>query len=238
MFSFRATKSFHVNVPSSVPVAVIAGFGPTGREDGMAVGWPGPDSRVDADRRAQVALHAEQPGEASPACHKIRYVVFDVAFKYANPSASRPNPRRSRRPPPRGQVCPRDQGRPRSRRQAHPERRTQGHAAGRMDAPPDGGAAQQFWLKITGTRSSQFRSPTLKHHNPKTRRTNVGENYRGCLRIDVRRSAVLYRKIEGWAAAAMTGQTLSAAWSRSVSLALSRSPRLAVRLRWAALSPA
>jgi len=147
MFSFRATKSFHVNVPSSVPVAVIAGFGPTGREDGMAVGWPGPDSRVDADRRAQVALHAEQPGEASPACHKIRYVVFDVAFKYANPSASRPNPRRSRRPPPRGQVCPRDQGRPRSRRQAHPERRTQGHAAGRMDAPPDGGAAQQFCLR-------------------------------------------------------------------------------------------
>jgi hypothetical protein len=71
-------------------------------------------------------------------------------------------------------------------------------------------AAQQFWLKITGTQSSQFRSPTLKHHNPKTRRTNVGENYRGCLRIDVRRSAVLYRKIEGWASAAMTGRTLSA----------------------------
>ena len=75
----------------------------------------------------------------------------------------------------------------------------------------DAGTAQQFWLKITGTRSSQFRSPSLKHHNPKTHRTNVGENYRGCLRIDVRRSAVLYRKIEGWASAAMTGQTLSAA---------------------------
>jgi hypothetical protein len=75
----------------------------------------------------------------------------------------------------------------------------------------DADAAQQFWLKITGTQSSQFRSPALKHHNPKTHRTNVGENYRGCLRIDVRRSAVLYRKIEGWASVAMTGRTLSAA---------------------------
>jgi hypothetical protein len=75
----------------------------------------------------------------------------------------------------------------------------------------DADAAQQFWLKVTGTQSSQFRSPALKRHNPKTHRTNVGENYRGCLRIDVRRSAVLYRKIEGWASVAMTGRTLSAA---------------------------
>ena len=40
-------------------------------------------------------------------------------------------------------------------------------------------------------------------HNPKTVRKNVGERYRGCLRIDVRRSSDLYRKIEGWAAGAM-----------------------------------
>ena len=31
----------------------------------------------------------------------------------------------------------------------------------------------------------------------------MGENYHGCLRIDVRRSTDLYRKIEGWAAAGM-----------------------------------
>jgi hypothetical protein len=37
------------------------------------------------------------------------------------------------------------------------------------------------------------------------------EDYHGCLRIDVRRSAVLYRKIEGWAFAAMAAQTLSVA---------------------------
>ncbi len=75
----------------------------------------------------------------------------------------------------------------------------------------DAQAAQRFWLKVTGTRPSQFRSPTLKHHNPKTRRTNVGENYHGCLRIDVRRSSELYRRIEGWAAGAMGSRTLSAA---------------------------
>jgi hypothetical protein len=34
--------------------------------------------------------------------------------------------------------------------------------------------------------------------------------YHGCLRIDVRRSGGLYRKIEGWAAAAMSGPVLSA----------------------------
>jgi len=46
--------------------------------------------------------------------------------------------------------------------------------------------------------------PTLKRHNPKTVRKNVGDSYRGCLRINVRRSSGLYRRIEGWARAAMS----------------------------------
>ena len=65
-------------------------------------------------------------------------------------------------------------------------------------------AAQIFWIKVTGADPEQFRRPTLKRHNPKTLRKNVGEDYHGCLRIDVARSAVLYLKIEGWAAAAMS----------------------------------
>jgi hypothetical protein len=64
-------------------------------------------------------------------------------------------------------------------------------------------AAHRFWLDLTGAQPSQFRRPVLKHHNPKTVRKNVGEGYRGCLRIDVRRSGDLYRRIEGWAAGAM-----------------------------------
>lgn len=64
-------------------------------------------------------------------------------------------------------------------------------------------AAQRFWLSITGAQEEQFRRPTLKRHNPKTVRLNVGDDYHGCLRVDVRRCSVLYRQIEGWARAAM-----------------------------------
>ena len=67
----------------------------------------------------------------------------------------------------------------------------------------DAEQAQRFWLEVTGVQPEQFRSPVLKHHNPKTHRMNIGNDYRGCLRIDVRRSADLYRKIESWASAAM-----------------------------------
>jgi hypothetical protein len=34
-------------------------------------------------------------------------------------------------------------------------------------------------------------------------RKNVGDNYHGCLRIDVHRGANLYQRIEGWCLAAM-----------------------------------
>jgi hypothetical protein len=64
--------------------------------------------------------------------------------------------------------------------------------------------AEKFWLQVTGAESSQFRKPTLKRHNPKTVRKNVGESYHGCLRTDVRRSGDLYRQIEGWVSAAMS----------------------------------
>src|SRR5689334_22597909 len=66
-------------------------------------------------------------------------------------------------------------------------------------------AAQRFWLEVTGASAGQFRTPALKHHNPKTIRKNIGDEYRGCLRIDVRRSSILYHRIEGWSAAIMSG---------------------------------
>jgi hypothetical protein len=70
----------------------------------------------------------------------------------------------------------------------------------------DTDAATRFWLEVTGADPAQFRSPTLKRHNPKTVRTKVGEDYHGCLRIDVARSATLYQKIAGWAGEAMRDQ--------------------------------
>lgn len=63
--------------------------------------------------------------------------------------------------------------------------------------------AERFWLTITGAEHHQFLRPVLKRHNPKTIRKNSGDDYHGCLRIDVQRSSHLYRQIEGWARAAM-----------------------------------
>jgi transcriptional regulator with XRE-family HTH domain len=67
----------------------------------------------------------------------------------------------------------------------------------------DVAAAEEFWRSLTCLPVTQFRKPVLKHHNPRTVRKNTGENYRGCLKVDVRCSASLYRQIEGWAAVAM-----------------------------------
>lgn len=63
--------------------------------------------------------------------------------------------------------------------------------------------AGRFWLEVTGAEGEQFRRPTIKRHQPRTVRKNVGVDYRGCLRVEVRRSADLYRRIEGWARAVM-----------------------------------
>ena len=69
----------------------------------------------------------------------------------------------------------------------------------------DSAAAGLFWLAVTGAKPTQFQRPTLKRHNPKTVRKNVGDGYHGCLTIRVYQSADLYRRIEGWARAALNG---------------------------------
>ena len=62
----------------------------------------------------------------------------------------------------------------------------------------DVAAAQDFWLRLTGAQPARFQRPSLKRHNPKTVRLNVGVTYHGCLRIEVLRRGDLYRRIEGW----------------------------------------
>ncbi len=59
-------------------------------------------------------------------------------------------------------------------------------------------AAEAFWRQLVDVDEDQFRKPTLKRHNPRTVRKNVGSDYCGCLIINVRRSTQLYRQIEGW----------------------------------------
>jgi predicted transcriptional regulator len=63
-------------------------------------------------------------------------------------------------------------------------------------------AAEQYWQGLTGAGPEQFHRTTLKKHNPRTPRKNVGADYHGCLIVEVRQSAWLYRRIEGWVRAA------------------------------------
>lgn len=58
-------------------------------------------------------------------------------------------------------------------------------------------AAEQYWADLVNADRSSFNKTTLKKHNPKTVRKNVGDTYRGCLVIKVLKGADLYRRIEG-----------------------------------------
>jgi hypothetical protein len=67
----------------------------------------------------------------------------------------------------------------------------------------DVAAAEQFWRGVTAADPAQFQRTTLKRHNPRTVRKNVGADYHGCLVVRVRQSADLYLRIEGRVRAAM-----------------------------------
>jgi hypothetical protein len=59
-------------------------------------------------------------------------------------------------------------------------------------------AAERYWADLVGVGVDQLGKTTIKKHNPKTVRKNVGEDYRGCLTVRTRQGAELYRRIEGW----------------------------------------
>lgn len=58
--------------------------------------------------------------------------------------------------------------------------------------------AKNYWADLVGVDPSTFQKTTIKKHNPKTVRKNIGEGYHGCLVIRVSQGADLYRRIEGW----------------------------------------
>ncbi|MFE7975160.1 hypothetical protein [Streptomyces shenzhenensis] len=62
----------------------------------------------------------------------------------------------------------------------------------------DVAGAEQYWAELIGADRTLFNKTTLKKHNPKTVRKNIGDDYRGCLVIKVLKSADLYRRVEGW----------------------------------------
>ncbi|MER7107874.1 hypothetical protein [Streptomyces sp. NPDC000229] len=58
--------------------------------------------------------------------------------------------------------------------------------------------AERFWAALVGVDIAWLQKTTLKKHNPKTVRKNVGDDYYGCLVIQIMKSADLYCSIEGW----------------------------------------
>lgn len=58
--------------------------------------------------------------------------------------------------------------------------------------------AERYWAGVVGVHPSALQKTTLKKHNPKTVRKNIGDDYRGCLVVRVLRGAELYCRIEGW----------------------------------------
>jgi transposase len=59
-------------------------------------------------------------------------------------------------------------------------------------------AALRFWSEQLGVDQARFLNTSVKRHNPKTVRTNVGTTYHGCLCVEVRQSAALNLQIDGW----------------------------------------
>ena len=57
---------------------------------------------------------------------------------------------------------------------------------------------KKYWAKITKRNVSDFNHVYFKKNKINTKRKNIGQNYYGLLRIKVRKSSDLNRKISGW----------------------------------------
>lgn len=65
-------------------------------------------------------------------------------------------------------------------------------------------AALTYWSEVTGVPVRDFAKTSLKRHNPKTVRKNMGDAYRGCLSVWLPRSAELLDRVEGLVMGLMT----------------------------------
>lgn len=61
-------------------------------------------------------------------------------------------------------------------------------------------SAKVFWARQTSLPQNRFVKVYWKRHNPSTRRKNVGVDYHGLLRVRVRKSTDLNRRVSGWIA--------------------------------------
>jgi transposase len=61
----------------------------------------------------------------------------------------------------------------------------------------DVAAAEGFWRESLDLPGLAFAPATIKRHNPRTNRRRTADDYHGCLVIQVRGSAEIYRQLEG-----------------------------------------
>lgn len=73
-------------------------------------------------------------------------------------------------------------------------------------------AARTWWAEHTGVPADRFRRSTIKRHNPKTTRRNIGDDYRGCLCISVLQSRTLYIAFAGLVQGLVTGPRAPEEW--------------------------
>jgi hypothetical protein len=62
----------------------------------------------------------------------------------------------------------------------------------------DVAAHEAWWADALGLKNMAFQRATLKRHNPKPGRHNLGANYHGCLVVSLTRSRAVYDHIVGW----------------------------------------
>jgi len=62
----------------------------------------------------------------------------------------------------------------------------------------DSEKAKRHWSKITNFPLNKFQKIFYKKHKINTKRKNIGKDYHGLLRINVKKSTDLNRKIAGW----------------------------------------
>ena len=58
-------------------------------------------------------------------------------------------------------------------------------------------SAEQFWRAVIDIPNPVFARATIKRHNPRTNRRRTADDYHGCLVMQVRGSAEIYRRLEG-----------------------------------------
>ena len=68
-------------------------------------------------------------------------------------------------------------------------------------------SAHAWWSQVTGIPIDRFNRPTMKRHNPRTVRLNVGADYHGCLVVSVCKSRELYQQIDGSFMASSPGRS-------------------------------